>query len=464
LVLLASVWDAGAWQTAVLCVSAAMYDLALLGPLAFIVPAAVATGVPSVDTVSRSIVLWQNLRAPLWATTGRGSVLVLCALLILGTLVGLAVLLVRHQPPPPETTRPRRGSLRRAPGKWPVAYLQRLTVAVLVLTLAAAFASYPRRHPASPKLTVVRDATGIHVNAQGGVDRGTQRLRLVAVPVADTRPKNIAVYMDPAYPVLGTDQRTAKGIFDHLHAELKLQRYPGRVGLIDAAAFARKLRDIRSAPRTIIVAMTGMFPAAVFSTTTDLVSRWVEAGGVLVWGGTPIGAWSAPPIGSRNRGPDDISAGSQGVERLLGPGFIGTPPDPRRYAVGRTAMARALGLEYQDTGVSLLDLGSHAHRETIGWASSGRSSISLVRRGRGSFVLFEGPIFFEELVVGDLSRLILAGGLSATGPVRWRDVDPSAVARHDGSGWQTSVGSGPVIVSLLDPTPDGVVFTRSGLN
>jgi len=127
-------------------------------------------------------------------------------------------------------------------------------------------------------------------------------------------------------------------------------------------------------------------------------------------------------------------------------------------------MARALGLEYQDTGVSLLDLGSHAHRETIGWASSGRSSISLVRRGRGSFVLFEGPIFFEELVVGDLSRLILAGGLSATGPVRWRDVDPSAVARHDGSGWQTSVGSGPVIVSLLDPTPDGVVFTRSGLN
>jgi hypothetical protein len=87
-----------------------------------------------------------------------------------------------------------------------------------------------------------------------------------------------------------------------------------------------------------------------------------------------------------------------------------------------------------------------------------------VRRGRGSFVLFEGPIFFEELVVGDLSRLILAGGLAATGPVRWHDVDPSAVARHDGAGWQTSVGSGPVIVSLLDPTQDGVVFTRSGLN
>ncbi|MDQ1510144.1 MAG: hypothetical protein QOG50_1988 [Actinomycetota bacterium] len=463
LVLLASVWDAGAWQSAVLSVSAAMYDLALLGPLAFVAPAAVAVGVPSVTTVSRSIVLWQNLRAPFWATTGRGSVLVLCALLILGALVGLSVTLVRHQPPPPETTRPRRGSLRRSPGNWPVAYLQRLTLVVVALTLAAAFVSYPRRHPAAPKLTVVRDATGIRVNAHGGVDRATQRLRMVAVPVSDIRPKNIAVYMDDAYGVRGTDQRTAKGIFDHLHAELILQRYPGHVALIDAAAFASALRDIRSAPSTIIVAMTGVFPAAVFSTTTDLVSRWVDAGGVLVWGGTPVGVWSAPPSSITNRSPEDISAGPQGVERLLGPGFIGTPPDLRRYAVERTPMAQALGLEYQDTGVGLLDTGSRAHRKTIGWASSGRSSISLVRRGRGSFVLFEGPIFFEEIVVSDLSRLILAGGLSATGPIRWRDVDSSAVARHAGFAWQTSVGSGPVIVSLLDPAPDGVVFTRSGL-
>ena len=464
LVLLASVWDAGAWQSAVICVSAAMYDLALLGPLAFVAPAAVATGVPSVTTVSGSIVLWQNLRAPFWATTGRGSVLVICALLILGALVGVSLTLVRHLPPPPETTRPRRGSLRRSPGNWPVAYLQRLTLAVLVLTLVAAFVSYPRRHPAAPRLTVVRDTTGISVRAQGGVDRGTQRLRLVAIPVMDTRPKNIAVYIDDAYPVRGTDQRTAKGIFDHLKAELMLQRYPGRLAQIDAAAFARALRDIRSAPNTIIVAMTGMFPAGVFSTTTDLVSPWVAAGGTLVWGGTPVGASSAPPSANTISNPGDISAGPQGVERLLGPGFVGTPPDLRRYAVRRTPMARALGLGYQDTGVSLLDTGTRAHRETIGWASSGRSSISLVRRGRGSFVLFEGPIYFEEIVVRDITRLILAGGLSATGPIHWLDVDPSTLARASGFVWRVPVKRGPVIVALLDPTADGVVFTRSALN
>ena len=112
----------------------------------------------------------------------------------------------------------------------------------------------------------------------------------------------------------------------------------------------------------------------------------------------------------------------------------------------------------------MLDTGVRAHRKMIGWTSSGRSSISVVRRGRGSFVLFEGPIFYEEIVVRDLSRLILAGALSATGPFLWRDVKPSAVARRSGFAWDFSVGSGPVVVSLLDPAPDGVVFTRSGRN
>ena len=86
--------------------------------------------------------------------------------------------------------------------------------------------------------------------------------------------------------------------------------------------------------------MTGMFPAEVLSTTTDLVSRWVAAGGTLVWGGTPIGAWSAPPRSNTRRRPGDISIGPPGVERLLGPGFVGAPPNLRRYASRRTATAR----------------------------------------------------------------------------------------------------------------------------
>jgi len=335
-----------------------------------------------------------------------------------------------------------------------------LTFGVLAITLVAAFVSYPRLHPASPRLTVTRDRTGIRVNAQGGVDRATERLRIVAVPVTDTRPKNIAVYMDDAYPVRGTDQRTAKGIFDHLDAELKLQRYPGHAALIDAKGFGKAVRDVRSAPRTIIVAMTGMFPAEVLSTTTDLVSRWVAAGGTLVWGGTPIGAWSAPPRSNTRSKPGDISLGPPGVEQLLGPGFVGAPPNLRRYASHRTATAQALDLSYQYTGVALLDTGSRPHRKMIGWAASGRSSISQVRRGRGSFVMFEGPIFFEEVVVRDLTRLILSGALSATGAIRWRDVDPSAVARRAGFTWRIPIGKGPVIVALLDPSAEGAVFTR----
>ena len=75
--------------------------------------------------------------------------------------------------------------------------------------------------------------------------------------------------------------------------------------------------------------------------------------------------------------------------------------------------------------------------------------------------MFEGPIFFEEVVVRDLTRLILSGAISATGAIRWRDVDPSAVARRAGFTWRIPIGKGPVIVALLDPTAEGAVFTRS---
>ena len=172
LVLLASVWAVGTWQTAVICTSAAMYDLALLGPLAFVVPAAVALGVPNVTTVSRSIVLWQNLNAPPLGDDGTRKPPRVLRALILGSLVGLAVAVLRLSRTASPITRPRRGSLRRQPQTWPVANLQRLTFAVLAFTLVAAFLSYPRLHPASPRLTVTRDQTGIRVNAQGGVDRG----------------------------------------------------------------------------------------------------------------------------------------------------------------------------------------------------------------------------------------------------------------------------------------------------
>jgi hypothetical protein len=130
----------------------------------------------------------------------------------------------------------------------------------------------------------------------------------------------------------------------------------------------------------------------------------------------------------------------------------------------RTPTATALDLTYQETGVGLLDTGLRVDRKEIGWTSSGRSSISVIRRGRGRFVLFEGSIFDEEVVDRDLSRLILSGGIDANGPIRWRDVDPSAVARLSGLAWRISVRPGPVIASLLDPRSDGVVFTRSALN
>jgi hypothetical protein len=91
---------------------------------------------------------------------------------------------------------------------------------------------------------------------------------------------------------------------------------------------------------------------------------------------------------------------------------------------------------------------------------SGRSSISLVRRGSGAIVMFEGPIFDEEIVARDASRLILSGAIASTGPPLSHEVDGSAVSTGTGAVWRFATPPERVAVSIFDPNAEGVVFTR----
>src|SRR6185503_1659707 len=123
----------------------------------------------------------------------------------------------------------------------------------------------------------------------------------------------------------------------------------GRVTTVDASELVRLLHDVAAARRTTLVMMAGVFPAAVFSTTTDLVGPWMRAGGRLIWGGPAPGLWSAQPHRALIRGPGSDSAGQRGVTRLLGAGFLAGPPDPRRFAEAPTPYSSALALSYQET-------------------------------------------------------------------------------------------------------------------
>jgi hypothetical protein len=413
----------------------------------------VTLGLPSATTLSTALVRWQRLGVAFWATTGRGAILALCELLILGSFASLIYAITRKA-----RTRPEEPFADSVPTR-PVMPLA-ILIAVIVVTTFAGILTNARPDPSEVQLTASRDARQINVRARGRLDGSTSHLRLVAIPIRDAVQANVAVYVDKAYPVLWTDQRAANGIRDHLRSELVLHDYAGRITTVDASRLERVLRDVAAASRTVVVMMSGVFPARDFSTSTDLVGPWVRAGGRLIWGGPAPGLWSARPGGAVSGRPGSESAGQSGVDRLLGPGFLATPADPQRFARTPTPFSSALGLSYRETGLSLLTTDARAGRVPLGYTRSGRSSISLVRRGTGAIVMFEGPIFDEEIVARDASRLILSGAIASTGPPLSHEVEGSAVSTGTGAVWQFTTPPERVAVSIFDPNAEGVIFTR----
>jgi hypothetical protein len=268
------------------------------------------------------------------------------------------------------------------------------------------------------------------------------------------------VYDDSRFPAANVAPTVPQGIFDHLSAELAAREYQPSVVAISADGLANVLRHTATAPGRIVVMMTGVLPANVFSGDADLLSPWVQAGGVAVWGGGAIGFWSGRNGQALST---DDALGEAGTQRLLGSNAVLYPTTFGRLGDVQSPLASALDLTYNFAGAGVL-LGSVVARGglDLGWDSGQFTSVAYLPRGLGGFLMFGGEIPDEASVSVDLARILMSGALYGTGQAASQHLTLTGSATGETVDWRLPFAApiGGIMLVAFDPSPDALYFFK----
>jgi hypothetical protein len=353
-----------------------------------------------------------------------------------------------------------------ASARW--AWLEVFLGAVLVGLAVAEIVLY------SPPVERVEQSLSVHVKSvrsagqttsiQLAITHGSsdQSVQVAAFPLSirSVRKPSIYVYADGSYPTAGVAPTVALGVFDHLDAELIARGYTQPVAGVTAGQLADVLRDTSKASERMVVMMTGVLPAGIFSEKVDLLSPWVMAGGIAVWGGGgTIGYWSGAsgqPLTAAN------TVGEAGTGRLLGSGVVQYPTVFGREGTVQSSFGAALDISYRfaSDGVlrdSVLSRGGLV----LGWYSGPFSSVSYLPRGLGGYLIFGGEIPDEVSVSVDLATIVLSGAIAGAGPVAVRQIQLNGMANNTVVDLDLPFAtpqSGIMLVAF-DPSPGGVYFS-----
>jgi hypothetical protein len=286
-------------------------------------------------------------------------------------------------------------------------------------------------------------------------------VRLAAFPLAKNpaESRSVFVYDDAAYASAGVGATTVQGVFDHVAGELLARQYTRPIVGLSAAGLGDVLKATGQAGNRVVVMMTGVLPTTVFSRQLDLVSPWVQAGGLAVWGGGAIGFWSGvagQPLTAKD------AVGETGTEVLLGRGILRYPTQFGRIAGTPSAFATALGISYKFASAGVLrDPVLARGGLSLGWYSGAFSSLSYVPEGLGGYLIFGGEILDEIAVSVDLVRILLANAIYGTGQVVSKDLQLSEAPQSSVVNWDIpfSVPDGGAMFVAFDPNPDGIYFS-----
>jgi hypothetical protein len=288
-----------------------------------------------------------------------------------------------------------------------------------------------------------------------------QALDVAAFALGDklVRQSSVYVYDDSRFPVADVAPTVPQGIFDHLSGELVARQYALPVVAVSAEGLAHVLQNTATAPGRVVVMMTGVLPANVFSNNTDLLSPWVQAGGVAVWGGGTIGFWS----GRNGQALSTNDAlGETGTQRLLGSNVVQYPTAFSRQGDVQSAFASALGVTYNFTGAGVLldSVTSHGGLD-LGWNSRKFTSVAYLPRGSGGFLIFGGEIPDEASVSVDLARILMSGAIYGTGQVASKHLTLAGSATDEVDwGLPFPVPNGGIMLVAFDPSPDALYFFK----
>jgi len=303
-------------------------------------------------------------------------------------------------------------------------------------------------------------ASSFHLMVSHGSPKQPLDLAAFALGKRPVRQLSVYVYEDSRFPVADVAPTVPQGIFDHLSGELATRHYEASVAAVSAEDLARVLKDTTTAAGRVAVMMTGVIPANVFSSNVDLLTPWVQAGGLAVWGGGAIGFWSGENGQSLST---DDALGDAGTQRLLGSNVVEFPTTFGSRGDVESAFASALDLNYNFTGAGVfLDaIAAHGGLD-LGWDSAQVTSVAYLPRGLGGFLIFGGEIPDEASVSVDLARILMSGAIYGTGQAASRHLTLSGSAAGQTVDWALpfpTPTSGLMLVAF-DPSPDALYFYR----
>jgi hypothetical protein len=355
-------------------------------------------------------------------------------------------------------------------------YFRFLEVAVVLLLLTVGGGELIVYSPpgASVTRTLSVDAAIDSANSQSVTldlhvqhGRSDRMLRLIALQPGTKTPaeRHVSVFYDGAYPTASVSPVVAQDVADNLAGELSIRHYGGQIVTLSAADLAAELRQINAASSQVIVALTGVLPASVYSRGTNLLTPWVQAGGLFIWGGATIGYYAgvkgqplatAPPTG----GP---SLGLDGTNALLGPNTATFPWTAGRGAGAASDIGLALDIAYQLTSAGIKSGAALARGgKILGWYTAQFSSVTYLPVGAGGFVIFGGEILDAGAVSRDIARILSSGAIYGSGRIAARDVDLTDVGPSTTIRWTLPFGLTQAGIDFIafDPAPNAVYYSR----
>lgn len=215
-------------------------------------------------------------------------------------------------------------------------------------------------------------------------------------------------YYDPAYPASYSDEQYWFGL-SQLIAQLATERsMPLHIVMLNANDLATFL-EATPPPDSILVMASGVLPDTVFGPHLNEVVPWIRVGGVLVWAGDLIGAYS----GARGTdgGPGTLlSMGWNGTTQFLNRSYLGTGGS---LYLNQSVYSKAFGFLYS---LSLGPLGQFNVTGVtaiggvpLGLRAGNFTNLAAIPEGAGRLIDFAGPLWDLNALVQTLMNGIQSG-------------------------------------------------------
>ena len=246
---------------------------------------------------------------------------------------------------------------------------------------------------------------------------------LVSGRLTPTVDRTLYVWVDPQYPAREAAPTDLYGLELRVQQDLRQSGSPLHVAIADTPRLLQVLTD---EPRALIAVFGGAtLPDPLLAGSAPLLRHWVQSGGTLFWGGTPVGFYDGRMLPNGTLVTDDL--GWNGQERLFGFPVEDPIGDPSIVARGPLLadrpgpLAAGLGLDYPGAADGANVSQVYAHGGTsLGYLSapstlgsaSGRTSLAYLPIGSGGVFYFGGAIWTSGLGSVPSADLVLSDDLA----------------------------------------------------